>query len=125
MDVFNFFKGDNAMSLGRITRIVVFLIVCFTAVVAVAGSPHFVGSTSFTRGSLIVDGSANSLVTSGISQATVRFVGYGSCYSPSGNYWTPTDPNQMDDDSNLADDYPEMRLVLPAGTNKTDFTMEL
>ena len=113
------------MSLGRITRIVVLFIVCFTAAVAIAGSPHFVGSTTFTKGSLIVNGSANSLVTSGISQATVRFVGYGSCFSPTGVYWTPTDPNQMDDDSNPYDDYPEMRLILPAGTNKTDFTMEL
>jgi hypothetical protein len=106
-------------------KLVVLFLICTTALVASAGSPHFVGSTTFTRGSLIVDGTVNSLVTSGIPQATVRFVGYGHCYTPSGAYWTPTDPNQMDNDPDLTDDYPETRLILPPGTNKADFHMVL
>jgi hypothetical protein len=109
----------------KLLRILIVVMMLTTSAVVLAGSPHFVGSTSFTRGSLIVDGTVNSLVTSGVPQATVRFVGYGYCYSPSGAYWTPTDPNQMDDDLVLTDDYPEIRQILPAGTNKADFHMEL
>lgn len=113
------------MNKGTMLKLLVLFLICTTALVALAGSPHFVGSTSFTRGSLIVDGTVNSLVTSGVPQATVRFVGYGSCFSPSGAYWTPTDSNQMNDDPVLTDDYPETRLILPAGTNKADFHIVL
>jgi len=113
------------MNKGTMLKLLVLFLICTTALVASAGSPHFVGSTTFTRGSLIVEGTVNSLVTSGVPQATVRFVGYGSCFSPSGVYWTPTDSNQMNDDPVLTDDYPETRLTLPAGTNKADFTMVL
>lgn len=109
----------------KLLRILIVVVILTTSAVVLAGSPHFVGSTTFTQASLIVDGTVNSLVTSGVPQATVRFIGYGHCYSPSGAYWTPTDPNQMDDDPVLTDDYPEMRLILPTGTNKADFTMEL
>jgi hypothetical protein len=109
----------------KLLRILILVLILTTSAVVLAGSPHFVGSTSFTQASLIVNGTVNSLVTSGVPQATVRFIGYGHCYDPLGAYWTPTDSNQMDDDTTLSDDYPEMRLILPAGTNKLDFTMEL
>ncbi len=109
----------------KLLRILILVMILTASAVVMAGSPHFVGSTSFRQGSLIVEGSVNSLVTSGVPQATVRFIGYGSCFTPSGVYWTPTDPNQMDDDPVLTDDYPETKLILPAGTNKADFTMRL
>ena len=109
----------------KLLKILIVAVILATSALVLAGSPHFVGNTNFTPASLIVEGTVNSLVTSGVPQATVRYIGYGHCYSPSGAYWTPTDPNQMDDDPVLTDDYPEMSLILPAGTNKTDFTMEL
>src|SRR6187399_196306 len=104
----------------KFLRMLIVAVIMATTAVVLAGSPHFVGSTSFSRGSLIVDGTVNGLANSGIPQATVRFVGYGHCFSPSGVYWTPTDLNQMNDDPYLADDYPEIRQSLPAGTNKAD-----
>jgi hypothetical protein len=109
----------------KLLRILMIVVILTTSAVALAGTLQLIGHSTWAPGSLIVNGTASGLVTSGVSQATVRFVGYGHCFNSFGAYWTPTDPNQMDDDPYLADDYPEIRLILPAGTNKFDFSMEL
>src|SRR5262245_32388174 len=104
-------------------KLLALLLICTAALVASAGNAHFAGNTTWTLNSLIVEGNVNGLV--GVPQATVRFIGYGYCFTSSGQYWTPTDPNQMDDDENKADDYPEIRTILSPGTNKANFRMEL
>ncbi len=101
------------------------VVVCLTFGSVFAGSIHITGSTGWSVGSLDVTGSVVGLKSVGVTHGFIRFVGYGYCYGASGNYLTPTDPNQMDSDLNTADDYPETRLDFTNTSNKLDFSLHL
>jgi len=88
-----------------------------------AGSIHITGSTTWVIGSLDVSGSVVGL--NSISSGYIRFVGYGSCLSSTGAYLTPSDPDQLDNDPNTADNYPEVSLPLTGASNKLDFNLTL
>lgn len=100
-------------------------VVCLTFGSVFAGNLHLTGSTSWSVGSIDVTGSVVGLQTVGVTSGFIRFVGYGFCYDASGNYLTPTDPDQMNNDPNTADDYPETRLNFTNPPNKLDFSMHL
>ena len=101
------------------------LALCLTVTSAIAAQVHLTGSTNWALGSLLVSGSAVGLQSSGIKSGYIRFVGYGYCFTGDGDYWTPTDPNQMDDDAIEIDDYPETQLPFSNPPNKLDFSLTL
>lgn len=96
-----------------------------TAMPALAGRVHLTGSTSWSLGSLKVSGSVVGLQSSGFTTGYIRFVGYGYCYTATGEYWTPSDLNQQDDDPNKVDNYPETRLNISSPTNKLNFSLTM
>jgi hypothetical protein len=101
------------------------VVVCLTFGSVFAGNMHITGSTSWSLASLKVSGTVVGLKSAGVTSGYIRFVGYGYCYDASGHYLTPTDPNQMDGDSNTADDYPEVREDFTSPSNKYLFSLEL
>ena len=90
-----------------------------------AGAVHITGSTSYSFGSLIVNGSVVGLQSAGIGSGYIRFIGYGYCYTSGGAYWTPTDPDQMNYDANTSDDYPEISKFFTVTSNKMAFQLEM
>ena len=111
----------------KLTRAIILssLALCFFVGSVFAGSIHITGSTSWALGSLKVSGTVVGLQNGGVISGFIRFVGYGYCYTSTGAYWTPTDPNQMDGDTYYADDYPEIRLNLVNPPNKLDFNLAM
>lgn len=99
------------------------LALVLTVTAAFAGNVHLTGGTQWSLSSLKVTGTVVGL--NGIKSGYIRFVGYGYCYSAGGAYWTPTDPNQMDDDPVKTDNYPETRQNFANPGNKLAFTLVL
>lgn len=109
----------------RVLRVSVLtsLAMLFVVTAVFAGNVHLTGGTRWSLSSLNVTGSVVGL--SSIKSGYIRFVGYGYCYTAGGAYWTPTDPNQMDDDAYRADDYPETEQAFVNPGNKLNFTLIL
>jgi len=101
------------------------LLVSLTVTSAIAAQVHLTGSTRWALASLEVSGSAVGLQSLGVTSGFIRFVGYGYCFTASNVYWTPTDPNQLDGDSDTTDDYPETRLDFSNPPNKLAFNLEM
>jgi len=84
------------MSKTHTLKLVMLLLLCMTVLVASAGSPHFVGTTSFRSGSLIFSGDLAGL---GNENVTVRMdadaIAIAKCQNKGGNIAPGRNPIQI------------------------------